>query len=245
MRTLYISPHLDDAVLSAGGLIHDQVRLGQRVEIWTMMCGFPEPQELSQAAVELHAKWGTTTIPETVTIRRAEDTRAAAMLGAKPVHFDFPDAIYRRGRDGAPLYDELLATPVHPADRDLPLAIARALKSRLRADDTVTCQLAVGEHVDHLLVRQAAELLGRPLLYAVDIPYVLNHPDDLAPKTEGLQSRLESVSESGLEAWLQAAAAYASQLTSLYESWDALQRDIRLTWAREHGIRLWYRPTIL
>lgn len=243
MRTVYISPHLDDAVLSTGGLIHDQVQAGQQVEIWTMMCGYPEPQELSPAAAELHAKWGTTTIPQTVSLRRKEDTRAASMLGATAVHFDFPDAIYRRDSEGAALYGELVAAPVHAADANLPSAIAQALRSRLRPDDTVTCQLAVGRHVDHVLVRQAAEVLGRPLLYALDIPYVLDHPDDLPPKTAGLESRLMPVSEKGLEVWLEAVAAYASQLSSLYESWETLQRDMRLAWERERGIRLWCRPS--
>lgn len=41
MRWIYISPHLDDAVLSAGGLIYEQTRAGHEVEIWTFMCGFP------------------------------------------------------------------------------------------------------------------------------------------------------------------------------------------------------------
>ena len=42
MRWIYISPHLDDAVLSAGGLLYDQAQKGIPVEIWTVVCGYPE-----------------------------------------------------------------------------------------------------------------------------------------------------------------------------------------------------------
>jgi hypothetical protein len=50
MRWIYISPHLDDAALSAGGLIHEQTQAGLPVEIWTLMSGFPLVDEVSPLA---------------------------------------------------------------------------------------------------------------------------------------------------------------------------------------------------
>ena len=100
MRWIYISPHLDDAVLSAGGFIYEQTRIGNTVEIWTIVCGFPPPGELTPFAQELHQQWGTESAKETVKLRRAEDEEAARIVGAKNVHFDVPDCIYRRGPDG-------------------------------------------------------------------------------------------------------------------------------------------------
>src|SRR5690606_25674008 len=47
MRWIYLSPHLDDAALSAGGWIYDQVQAGNSVEIWNLMCGLPPTTELS------------------------------------------------------------------------------------------------------------------------------------------------------------------------------------------------------
>ena len=72
MRWIYISPHLDDAVLSAGGLIHDQAWDGNRVEIWTLVCGFPPEAELTPFAQVLHFQWGFTSAEETVRSRRAD-----------------------------------------------------------------------------------------------------------------------------------------------------------------------------
>jgi hypothetical protein len=37
MRWIYLSPHLDDAALSAGGLIYEQTQAGIQVEIWTFI----------------------------------------------------------------------------------------------------------------------------------------------------------------------------------------------------------------
>ena len=55
----------------------------------------------------------------------------------------------------------LFSSPPYPDDADLPQLIADAVAARLLPDDVLVAQLAVGSHVDHVLVRQAAELLGR------------------------------------------------------------------------------------
>lgn len=204
-----------------------------------MMSGFPGRQELSSFAREMHAQWGTTTPNQTVRLRRGEDRRATASLGARSVHFDFPDCIYRKDEHGQPLYAEAMYVPVHPCDADLPARIAAALRSRLKSDDVVICQLAIGEHVDHRLVRSAAELLRRPLLYVADIPYLLMHPDELGPRTASMQPALQPVSVEGFAAWWDAVMQYSSQLSTLAESVDTLRDGMRRYWSTEAGIRFW------
>ena len=76
MAWIYLSPHFDDAVLSCGGLIWEQVRRGERVEIWTVCAGAIPPGPLSPFAAELHARWGTGMA--SVEARRAEAEREAA-----------------------------------------------------------------------------------------------------------------------------------------------------------------------
>ncbi len=97
MRWIYLSPHLDDAVLSAGGLIYEQAQAGIPVEIWTIMCGYPPIGEVSAFAEFQHQQWGFGSAEEAMRARREEDQNAAAILGAQAVHFDFLDCIYRRG----------------------------------------------------------------------------------------------------------------------------------------------------
>src|ERR1043165_6331133 len=134
MRWIYLSPHLDDAVFSAGGLIHDQTDSGILVEIWTFMCGYPPEGDLSPYAQLLHAQWGFSSAQETTRMRREEDQRAAAIVGAGTLHFDFLDCIYRRDVNGEWLYWDV-EMPPQPADAALPSQIAAEISARLEPDD--------------------------------------------------------------------------------------------------------------
>ena len=239
MRWIYISPHLYDAVLSAGGLIYEQTRAGMEVEIWTFMCGFPPNDQLSPFAEILHHQWGIPATADVVTARRAEDVKAAGIVGAKAIHFDYLDCIYRREKNGDWLYSDVYLPP-HEDEEDLPARIAESISARLKPDDKLVCQLALGSHLDHILVRRAVELLKRPILYNVDIPYLFNFPDELTPKTVGMKETVHTVSEAGLGYWQDAIAAYASQMVTLFENPEVMRAKIRQYWAENSGIRLWH-----
>ncbi len=209
------------------------------MEIWTLTAGLPGPQELSPFALDMHRQWGTGSADETVRVRREEDRWAAARLGARPFHFGFFDCIYRKDEAGQPLYSDAMYVSAHSCDAELPRRMAQALRSKLEDEDVVICQLGIGEHVDHLLVRSAAELLERPLLYDADIPYLLNHPDELAPRTTSMVQSVLPVSGDGFAAWVDAIQEYRSQLSTLFEGPEDLQARMRAYWESERGIRLW------
>ena len=242
MRTIYLSPHLDDAVLSAGGRIRAQVDAGALVEIWTFMAGSPGDAELPEFAQLMHHIWGFSSGSEALRVRRSEDLKAAAHVGATTVHFDFLDCIYRRGRQGEALYSDV-TVPIQPDDADLPAQIAQAIASRLEPHDTVVCQLGIGKHVDHLIVRQGAEMLHRPLAFIADMPYVLNHPDELEPSVTGLQRQREPVSETELACWIEAIECYASQVDSVFGSHEEMRERMHAFWEDERGVDLWTLPT--
>ena len=223
MRWIYLSPHLDDAVFSAGGPIYEQTRTGLSVEIWTFMCGFVSESEVSPFAQLIHTQWGFSSAQETIRLRREEDRRAAALLGAEPVHFDFPDCIYRRGPDGEWLYSAVFIPP-HPADAQIPAEIAQTLSAHLQPEDVLVCPLGLGSHVDHVLLRQGAEGLGRPLLYYPDIPYFFKNPEELGAKTAGMRAGLSAVTEAGLRRWQEAALEYKSQISTLGEPFDTSEK---------------------
>jgi len=238
MRWIYISPHLDDAVFSAGGLIYEQVCAGMDVEIWTMMSGFPATEELSPYAQAMHYEWGVPAAADVIRARRAEDIKAAGIIGAKPVHFDFLDCIYRRGKNGDWLYSYVFDPP-HEEDGALPARIAESISARLLPTDQLVCQFGLGSHVDHILVRRAVELIQRPTLYDADIPYLFRHPDELALQTAGMKAKTHRITDSGVSAWLEASAAYESQLSSLFESPEVMQVQFQQYWSEYIGIRLW------
>lgn len=240
MRWIYLSPHLDDAALSAGGWIYDQTQAGIPVEIWTFMCGFPKNKQLSLFAQTLHAEWGMDTAREVVSGRRIEDKNSAAILGAKARHFDFLDCIYRQDKKGNWLYNTIFIDPL-PQEKYLPKQIAEAISARLKPDDKLVCQFGVGKHVDHVTVRRAAELLGRPLHYVADLPYLFNYPKHLQPNTAGMKKKVERVSRAGLSAWKEAVLAYESQISMLFKSPRAMRGQINQFVSKYGGQPFWVK----
>jgi LmbE family N-acetylglucosaminyl deacetylase len=240
MRWIYLSPHLDDAALSAGGLIYEQTKSGIPVEIWTFMCGYPPEGEYSPVAQMIQASWKFSSAAEAVRERRAEDKNAAEILGASTLHFDFLDCIYRRGLNGEWLYSEITVPP-HEADAGLPSRIAEAISTRILPGDVLACQLAVGSHVDHVIVRQAVELLGKPLRYDIDVPYIFYKTQELEPKSAGMKESVHSVTETGVKSWQEAVLAYKSQIPTLgpvFDTPDKVRESIQTYWAERNGIRL-------
>jgi LmbE family N-acetylglucosaminyl deacetylase len=238
MRWIYISPHLDDAVLSCGGLIWEQTQADTPVEIWTLFGGFPQPDSSSDLIRQLHREWGVKTSEQAIALRRQEDQRAAQIVGARPAHFDFLDCIYRRSQAGQALYTDIFVPP-HPAEADLPQEIATVLAGRLAPDDVVICPLALGGHVDHIIVRQAVERLKRPLHYYADIPYLLRNTFELKQAVKGMWVQVFPLSAQGLRAWQKGIAAYASQIKVLFGDLAQMRQEIRAYGEQTKGIHLW------
>jgi LmbE family N-acetylglucosaminyl deacetylase len=240
MRWIFISPHLDDAILSTGGLIYELTQAGREVEIWTIMCGFLENEDVSALAGKIHTQWGFRSTEETIRSRRLEDQRAAEILKAQPIHFDFRDCIYRRDMTGNWLYDMNTFVPPHPEDQQLVEGIANALAERLLPDDELVCPLAVGAHVDHVITRMAVECLKRPLWYYADIPYLLYNPSGLEETRRIMLAKEQKVSWKGLMAWQRAVAAYTSQIPMEFETAWKMRSMIMRYGIR--GVRLWSLP---
>lgn len=238
-RWIYISPHLDDAVLSCGGAIYEQTKQGKRAEIWTICAGEAPPGELSPLTQVCHLQWGTTTAEETISLRRGEDQEAAALVGASTRHFDIPDCIYRRNTDGELLYTMDVFGPRHPVESELEAEIALKLSNTLLPGDILICPLGIGHHLDHLLTRAAVERLGRYTCFYADIPYLFNHPEELLPNTQHFQPVYFPISKTGLRTWQAGFSAYRSQIKMLFESEKKMQTAIHDYWAELKGIQFW------
>jgi len=158
LEYVYLSPHLDDAILSCRGLIYQQRLARRSVAVITLCAGIPDYSQLSPFAQQYHVAWGG--LPDPVTSRRAEDSAVLGKWGVTAHHCDTPESIYRRADDeiAYPHVAALFAEP-HPQERDnLPRLWQQELESLLSnpAGATIYAPLAAGNHVDHQLVRALA-----------------------------------------------------------------------------------------
>ncbi len=249
---VYLSPHLDDAVLSCGGLIHRQARPGQPPLVVTLFSGQPAADaQLSAFAQSQHTRWGAS--EDVMAFRWAEDRAALAVLGADYLRLNYLDCIYRgRERGDQPDWyyasEEALFGPVHPAEQDLPIELAAALSEFIPPgkDVTLYVPLTVGNHVDHQLTFAAALILkaqGWSLQYYEDYPYVETEgalSAALAARgVEDWQPVVTPLDEDNLAAKIEAVACYESQLEVLFGGAEAMADRVRGYVTRSGGERLW------
>ncbi len=237
---IYISPHLDDAVLSCGGMIRSQVLQGDRVSIWTV-CARENPYpQLSEFAQTLHDRWETG--DETVAVRRKEDLAAAKVLGAEVIHLTYYDVIYRRLPDGTPIVncDIELFLPPEPAELDEARQVLTPFLDSIPDGARVVGPLTMGGHRDHRLVRTLLEERFPDLLYFADYPYIAQYDLDIHEYTTGMEIGYRAdVPEDALRSWQDAVAQYASQISSFWKDEADMRKQLREYWLTGEGCRLW------
>lgn len=164
---LVVSPHLDDAVLSAGQLL-----AGWPTSVVLTVCaGVPHGAPLTSYDRECRFR----SSEDAVRMRRDEDHRATARVGATPEHLDHLDGQY-----GGPF------------DRDL--AVAQVLEAARRH----RCPAVFGPlglvHPDHVRVRDAymeaaVELASEGVatwLYE-DLPSRVLYPESVGPALDAVR----------------------------------------------------------
>jgi len=235
---IYLSPHLDDAALSCGGQIVARSRRGERPWIVTA-CTAAAPAELSPFARRLHRQWGLDGA-DVADVRRREDRAACAVLGAEPHHLDLLDGAYRRV-DGDWLYPTWRALCGPPSPRDPALARLVELLARLPPAARVVAPLAAGGHVDHRLMRRAAEeVFGRRLTYYEDLPYARSRIvllRALGWRRWRWRRQTIPLSAADLDAKCRAIACYASQFPDPHP----IEHQIRTLAHHRGGERTWQR----
>jgi LmbE family N-acetylglucosaminyl deacetylase len=193
---LFLSPHLDDAVLSCGALLKESART-RDITVATL---FTEP------ASPPHTRAARTFISQCCAkdagtlfeARQVEDREVLEELGVRHLHLGLEDALFRQ-RHGAPaaaLLKRVLPELVHryPTYRyDIALGRIsrgdRALIKDLRAQvqgllqqtgaELLFCPLGIGRHVDHMIARLVGTYFPDKVVYYADFPYSLSFPADI------------------------------------------------------------------
>lgn len=249
---IYLSPHLDDAVLSCGGLIFEQAHRGDTVAVITIFAASPSPlHPLSSFAQSLHERWQASApagvdFSDPPALRRAEDLRALAVLhpAVRAIHYTLPDCIYRVDpTTRQALYDseEAIFGPVQPAD---PALADLQSVPVLPEGAALYVPLGIGHHVDHQVVRCAVEgweLPPQRVRYYEDYPYVA-YPGALEAALgdpSGWETTVCPIGEDAMTAKIRAVAQYASQISTFWASEEAMITALREHVERSGGERLW------
>jgi LmbE family N-acetylglucosaminyl deacetylase len=141
---LVVSPHLDDAALSAGGAIAAWTEAGERVVVASVYTRGPALADIAPS-MRKFADYET---------RRAEDLAACGVLGAEVRRLDHVEGAFRRP------YLTGWSFFTTPAQRDgfATLGHVRASLEALAelAPSRILIPLAIGNHIDHVEASLAA-----------------------------------------------------------------------------------------
>ncbi len=187
----FISPHLDDAIFSAGGLLQ-RLAKGTECTVITVFTGSSKPYTLSARAFMKHC--GVPEADRLYSLRRAEDIRAVDAIGAQAIHLSYEDAIFRKKmRQGFfsrlvpefghryPTYRFHITSGVlADEDRAYMDQIAAELKKTIDTSKPyiIFSPLGIGAHVDHIIVRDICVNHFDNVIFWNDIPYSAKHSAD-------------------------------------------------------------------
>ncbi|HKR52593.1 MAG TPA: PIG-L family deacetylase [Pseudonocardiaceae bacterium] len=224
-QAVAVSPHLDDAVFSAGATIGALVAAGWRVRVVT--CFTATVADPSPFALSTQLDKGLGPDVDYLALRRDEDAAACGVLGAEPVHLPLPEAPHRGYTSARDLF-----AGVHDDDRiddDLRVALA----PHLAGADVVLAPQALGDHADHRVVVDVVAALAPRVWWWRDTPYVLRRPD-AAPWVGVPAGREQAAHIAGhLPAKIAAARCYATQLGFQFGGAEHVEPQLRRLAAAE------------
>ena len=165
-RLIVVSPHPDDAALSAGGYLG-----------WTGNARSNRPRILLLDVFTRTAWWRLSDPPDpgrVTSVRKAEESIVARMMGAELLMLDLPEALLR----GYSMPDLFTAGP-DERDRLVQETLTRTVDELVSRHPGAAWMLplAVGGHVDHRIARDATLAVIRSrvsaeyIVYYEDLPY--------------------------------------------------------------------------
>lgn len=185
---VFFSPHLDDAVLSCGGLI---AFLAEKtpVKVVTIFTRCA-PKRNTLSARAFLSQCGVDDANALFDMRRREDEEAASLVGAESVHLGYTDALWRRKPESGrfrsamasiiPEFDHVYPTfrwhmrRAEPSsyDEQMMQEIRNDARSIVGASETVVfCPLALGRHVDHVVTNKVVYSVFPDAVAWSDFPY--------------------------------------------------------------------------
>ena len=184
------SPHLDDAVFSAGGMLAE---LSKHMPVNVVNVFTNAGDAKSTLSAKQFLKQSKVATPQKLfKMRIDEDKQSLSLVDANIIDLDYTDAMWRKKRKSLfpirlagrvlPEFISLYPTyryhvikgRIHDEDADLVIELARRFRNIVPDPSRilVLAPVGVGNHVDHCIVRNACRLaFGKNVYYWLDFPY--------------------------------------------------------------------------
>ncbi len=227
-RFIFISPHLDDAVFSAGGLMSQLSEKGSEIILINVFTKASNPP-YTLSVKRFLSSCGYDSVDKLFEDRITEDASVAKQINAKVINLGFTDALWRQKKGAHSKIAEL--NYVYPIFRftiergfishhDKPLIkeLENLLKQKIteNEDTVIFCPLGIGLHTDHLIVRQAVSASFNNVVFWEDYPYSeVALPDPVFIKSHGLISEKIRINREVKEKLVN---GYKSQIKAIFRS---------------------------
>ena len=186
----FISPHLDDAVFSAGSLMQDLSNHTKVVVINVFTMPSKPPYTLSAKRFLRQCKYKDPLL--LFAVRQKEDAKVLQQIGTTVINLPYEDSIWRKlqnpnliltilGKVFAefihiyPIYRlHIQPGKISAHDKDLMNKITEDLTKIINPESFIFCPVGIGQHNDHLLVREVVVNSFNNVIMWTDFPYILN-----------------------------------------------------------------------
>lgn len=231
----FVSPHLDDAAFSAGGLISYLAKRTKVVVITAFTSAGRDKHSLSALSYVRQCGYKKNEINRFFSARRKEDKEVFSALGVESIHLGFFDALWRK-KSNLNLIEKFSTLFVNEFRYIYPTHRLHISKGKIYKEDeenlrklenklkeiigegdnsVVFCPLGLGKHVDHIVVREACTNSFPNIIYWEDSPYNLYHElDKEYVEKNNLKRKIFRKNQSNRKAMY---PAYKTQFGKLFE----------------------------
>ncbi len=199
-KILLISPHFDDAVLSAGQFMADR----PDADVVTVFAGIPVSPDNVQTPYDL--KCGFDNARDAVGVRTRENDSALAFLDARPINLEFPDSQYDNGLVNGVHIDQITEKLQEIVDKG--------------KYEFIMAPLGLG-HPDHIKVTDAVVRLKTkcPVYLWEDLPLRVVEPETVIPRIALFGLTLDKLWQTGttdekMAKKIRALSCYKSQINT-------------------------------
>ena len=188
-KILALSPHLDDAIFSVGGIL--ALLNQQNCDVHVVTCFTASVPNPVGFALECQLSKGISESVDYMELRRQEDYSACTSIGARATWLPLPEAPHRGYTNAQMLFSSCL--PEDMIEEDLYVQLQTHIKDN--HPDLILYPKGIGNHVDHGKVVSAVNRLRNQFsnisfLQWLDEPYLSRSGNEGAPDGETIENEV-------------------------------------------------------